>query len=75
MRGLGYEESLNPKNWHPTHDMVLDEDGLVNVWKVDWGHHNGPECKRCGLWCYHCEFKRGDEECPDAAPAADGGGG
>lgn len=37
------------------HDWYTDEDGSIDVWRVDSGIHNGPECKRCGYsFCHHC---------------------
>lgn len=47
------------------HDLYLDEDGDIDIFRLDEGYHNGPECRRCGdIWCHHCEPNKEDEECP-----------
>lgn len=50
---------------HPTrpHDMMLDEDGDLNQWRLEYAEHNGPECTRCGSWCQHCERARFSAPC------------
>lgn len=47
------------------HDFYTDEDGDIDVFRLDVDYHNGPECRRCHeIWCHHCEPDREDEECP-----------
>lgn len=37
------------------HILALNEDGTVDVFRLDVGYHNGPECLLCGeSWCQHC---------------------
>ena len=52
------------RTYHPTHDMVLREDGSVDIWQVGESRHNGPRCQKCGAWCHHCETKRAERPCP-----------
>lgn len=47
------------------HDFYKDEDGDIDIWRVDEGYHNGPECIRCGeIACHHCAPWVYTEECP-----------
>lgn len=49
------------------HDWYLNEDGRIDIWRLDYGYHNGPQCRRCQeMFCHHCERNRWDEECPEA---------
>lgn len=33
-----------------------DYDGNVDVFGLEFGHHNGPRCVNCGYsFCHHCE--------------------
>lgn len=46
------------------HDWYTDEDGEVDIWRVEEGHCNGPECQRCGRsYCHHCRPDCYSEEC------------
>lgn len=46
------------------HKWYLDERGEVDIFRVDAGHCNGPECMRCGeRFCHHCEPPY-EDECP-----------
>lgn len=49
------------------HDWYLDEDGEIDVWRMEYGYHNGPGCRRCEkIWCQHCEPEIWDQECPSS---------
>lgn len=38
------------------HKLILNEDGEVDIFRLDVDHHNGPECELCGeSWCHHCQ--------------------
>lgn len=48
------------------HKLIRNEDGEVDVFRLDAGFHNGPECELCGkVWCHHCETIA--PTCPKAA--------
>lgn len=51
------------RTYHPSHEMVTDEYG-VDTFRLAEGYHNGPECKRCGTWCHHCDPERSAAPCP-----------
>ena len=54
------------------HDWYLDDDGLIDIWRLDYGYHNGPECRRChDSFCHHCEPDCYDSTC-DAVIDVDG---
>ena len=37
------------------HRLIRDESG-VDIFRLDAGYHNGPECELCGeKWCHHCQ--------------------
>jgi len=37
------------------HKLKRDEDGEVDIFALESGTHNGPECVLCGdSWCHHC---------------------
>ncbi len=45
------------------HTPKLDEDGELDMFTLDYDHHNGPGCTACGqTWCEHCR----NPECLDA---------
>lgn len=38
------------------HKLIRDEDGDVDIFRLDANFHNGPECELCGeTWCHHCK--------------------
>lgn len=46
------------------HDWYIDQDGNVDVWRLEYEYHNGPKCRRClEAFCEHCEPGIWDEEC------------
>ena len=50
------------------HRLIRNEDGAVDVFRLDAGFHNGPECELCGRsWCHHCEMVA--STCPKAVTA------
>ena len=56
------------RTYDETHKMYMDDDGRVDVWRLCEGFHNGPECRRCGSWCEHCDTERAALPCvPDPA--------
>lgn len=37
------------------HSPILDEDGELDCWVMEFDIHNGPGCSICGdSWCEHC---------------------
>lgn len=47
------------------HDWILEPNGDIDVWRLEYEYCNGPECRRCGeAFCEHCYPKLWDEECP-----------
>lgn len=41
------------------HKLVRNEDGEVDVWRLDYYIHNGPGCEKCHVtWCEHCEMRK-----------------
>jgi hypothetical protein len=47
------------------HVWQLDEDGLVDIYALDFEFHNGPMCKVCWLsFCEHCQREGDLEPCP-----------
>jgi hypothetical protein len=52
MKWKEYHEELEKAG----HKLILDKDGNVDTWFVDWDKHNGPGCQLCGQgWCHHCQ--------------------
>lgn len=52
------------------HDWYLDEDRDIDIWRMDSGFHNGPQCRRCQkLFCHHCDPNCYDEECSSGQEA------
>ena len=46
------------------HRLYKDENGNIDIWRLDSGDHNGPECERCQVsWCQHCGESQ-LKECP-----------
>lgn len=46
------------------HVWMLDEKGQVNDFALEYEHHNGPVCSRCGYcYCEHCDDGP-QEDCP-----------
>lgn len=46
------------------HLWYKDDNGDVDMWRVDHGLHNGPECEICGeCFCEHCDPDWADDEC------------
>ena len=46
------------------HDWYTDEDGDIDIFRLDYGIHNGPQCRRCHeAFCYHCDRGIWDEPC------------
>lgn len=38
------------------HRLIRDENGNINIFRKNVGHHNGPECELCHeTWCHHCQ--------------------
>ncbi|MGX1741605.1 hypothetical protein ACWIEX_08625 [Bosea sp. NPDC055353] len=46
------------------HMPVVGEDGELDYFVYDRGHHNGPGCRACG-WscCWHCKTTEDIPEC------------
>ena len=41
-----------------------DKNGKIDMWQLDCGYHNGPECEVCGIAiCEHCHEDWADLEC------------
>lgn len=37
------------------HKLIRDEDGDIDIWRMDADVHNGPGCELCEMnWCHHC---------------------
>lgn len=52
---------------HP-HEWYLDEDGYIDMWRLDEDYHNGPACSLCGEYiCEHCLPDWKELECPVAS--------
>ncbi len=46
-----------------------DDDGRIDIFRLESGFHNGPECKLCGeSWCHHCQPTV--RRCPNARQSA-----
>ena len=60
----------NLKQYAPVtngHVWIREDDGIVDVWRVAEGFHNGPECALCGeSFCEHCSPDRIKETCRNA---------
>ena len=45
------------------HRLIRDEDGKIDIFRLEIDHCNGPECELCGQsWCHHCRDT--PEPCP-----------
>lgn len=41
--------------YYDNHDWYKTENGKIDIWQLDVGHHNGPRCQRCGhMFCVNC---------------------
>jgi len=50
------------------HEWEKNEDGSINIFALDIGHHNGPRCIKCGYsFCEHCQTSP-IEPCLEAQP-------
>lgn len=37
------------------HVLLREADGSIDYFGIEYEHHNGPRCVRCGNgWCQHC---------------------
>ena len=46
------------------HLWYKDKNGEIDMWRLDIGFHNGPECQVChAAFCEHCTPNFDDEEC------------
>lgn len=46
------------------HLWYKNENGGIDMWRLDIGFHNGPECQVChASFCQHCTPNFDDEEC------------
>lgn len=37
------------------HEPVLDSEGEPDIFALELGHCNGPQCRKClDAWCWHC---------------------
>lgn len=46
------------------HLWYKDKNGEIDMWRLDVGFHNGPECQAChASFCEHCTPNFDDEEC------------
>lgn len=46
------------------HLWYKNDSGEVDMWRLDHGFHNGPECEVCGkCFCGHCEPDWAENEC------------
>lgn len=44
------------------HEWRRDDDGEVDIFGVEYGHHNGPICVKCGYgFCHHCADGPGED--------------
>lgn len=51
------------------HDWARNEDGSIDIFRLEVGYHNGPECIRCGhIFCEHCRPEDYDEPCDEQTP-------
>lgn len=47
------------------HKPHLDDDGEIDIFAIDFGHHNGPACSVCAEGrCQHCDDGSPFEPCP-----------
>ena len=57
---LEYKYEFSRDSWFRVmkekgHTPQLNEDGKIDMFALDAGHHNGPMCETCGdCWCEHC---------------------
>lgn len=52
-----YKENFYNRLRELGHVLKTDEDGRVDQFVCDGGHHNGPGCVRCGRnWCQWCKL-------------------
>ncbi len=50
---------------HGGHAFYANESGGVDIWRLEEGYHNGPECARCGAYfCEHCDPEKLEQKCP-----------
>lgn len=55
------------------HDWYRDEDGNIDIFRLDMDYHNGPQCVRCYFtFCHHCRPEAYDEPCHEQTPYLDG---
>ena len=49
------EKEVIDKSVAVGHDLELNDDGEVDMFYMEGGYHNGPQCKNC-YWnvCIHC---------------------
>ncbi len=60
-------QSERPEKVDGGHDWKRDEYGSVDIFAHEVGHHNGPQCERCGeSFCHYCNRECYTERCPDA---------
>lgn len=46
------------------HLWYKNKNGEIDMWRLDIGFHNGPECQVChAAFCEHCTPNFDDEEC------------
>ncbi len=67
VQALGKQIPKKPKHIHKEyekHEWKKDEDGNIDLWAMEYEHHNGPRCERCGeSYCAHCNPDYDDEPC------------
>lgn len=50
------------------HRLIRNQNGQIDIFRLDAGNHNGPECELCGeTWCQHCQIDI--EKCKNTASA------
>jgi len=50
-----YDEVYGPPK-NRGHEWRRDKDGSIDIWGLEYEHHNGPVCVRCGYsFCHHCQ--------------------
>lgn len=53
------------------HTPRMNDDGSVDIFVTDVGHHNGPGCSVCrDTWCQHCTAPEKIEPCIEAEAQA-----
>lgn len=49
------------------HKWYLEPNGDIDVWRLEYDIHNGPQCMRCKQsFCEHCRPKIFEDECPSS---------